>query len=720
MKFTSKLPSARNLTDMTYVKPTRRSHCIILLIAIGFALHPGAASAETIAGWTSRAFSLTSAPKPESAAGIAAPSFLASRSCPFSFSYGGKSSRDLLPGWKREAEGVTTTLAGTKQTLRWTDPDTGLRLTAEVTSFKDSPAVEWILRFENAGARDTPILADVQALDLALGTTPRDHALELHQIAGSSATRNDFVPSKKTILPGSGERFASRGGRSSDGAFPFFTLCFGDENLIAAIGWTGQWSASIDRDSTGPARVRAGMELTHLTLHPGESIRTPRILLLSHRGDRIEAQNLFRRLILAHYAPRIDGQLPRAAIGAQSFNLLYLHRISGYWATEAGQIQAAHVNQKMGADTLWMDAGWFPGFFPNGAGNWLPRPDDFPQGLKPVGDACHRLGLRFLLWYEPERVAVDTVIANEHPEFVLGGKKGGLFNLGDAKARRWMTDLLDRQIEEFGLDCYRQDFNMDPLPFWRANDAPDRQGITEIRHIEGLYAMWDELRSKHPQLYIDNCASGGRRIDLETISRAIVQTRSDTEGVPGRADWEQSQTWGLNLYYPLSSAFTWDLSSYDFRSYAAAGLLGEWDVLSPQFPIETVRTALAEARENQPYFTGDYFPLTPWTMAPDQWMAYQFHRADLDAGIVLAFRHAQSPWARFWAKVPAFRHAQNPRATFRAKLRGLDPRGSYQVTFIGDDYKPVSRIMSGETLADLELRLEKPRSSLLVRYQAQH
>ena len=41
-------------------------------------------------------------------------------------------------------------------------------------------------------------------------------------------------------------------------------------------------------------------------------------------------------------------------------------------------------------------------------------------------------------------------------------------------------------------------------------------------------------------------------------------------------------------------------------------------------------------------------------------------------------------------------------------------------TRIGDDYKATSRIMSGEALADLELRLEKPRSSLLVRYQAQH
>jgi len=42
-------------------------------------------------------------------------------------------------------------------------------------------------------------------------------------------------------------------------------------------------------------------------------------------------------------------------------------------------------------------------------------------------------------------------------------------------------------------------------------DTPDRQGMTEIRYVEGLYEMWDELRAKHPGLLIDNCASGGRR-----------------------------------------------------------------------------------------------------------------------------------------------------------------------------------------------------------------
>ncbi len=97
------------------------------------------------------------------------------------------------------------------------------------------------------------------------------------------------------------------------------------------------------------------------------------------------------------------------------------------------------------------------------------------------------MGLKFIVWFEPERVAPGTQIAREHPEFVFGGEKGGLFKLSDPAARRWLADLLSRRITEFGIDTYRNDFNIDPLGFWRQADAPDRQGFTEIRYVEGPY-----------------------------------------------------------------------------------------------------------------------------------------------------------------------------------------------------------------------------------------
>src|SRR5512136_3398137 len=117
-------------------------------------------------------------------------------------------------------------------------------------------------------------------------------------------------------------------------------------------------------------------------------------------------------------------------------------------------------------------------------------------------------------------------------------------------------------IEEVGIDVYRQDFNMEPLRYWQEADEPERVGMHEIRHVEGLYALWDELRARHPGLAIDNCASGGRRIDLETVSRSYALWRSDFQDIgvlnlPNplgtSAIASQVQTIGLGLYVPFST-----------------------------------------------------------------------------------------------------------------------------------------------------------------------
>jgi alpha-galactosidase len=363
------------------------------------------------------------------------------------------------------------------------------------------------------------------------------------------------------------------------------------------------------------------------------------------------------------------------------------------------------VDHDLGCDTLWFDAGWFEGNFPNGVGNWFPKPKEFPNGLRPVGEACEKLGLKFLVWYEPERVAGDTQLAREHPGFVLPTNKppgtGGLFNLGNPQARRWLADLLIRQITDFHIHTYRNDFNMDPLPFWRQNDPPDRQGITEIRYVEGLYAMWDELRARFPRMYLDDCASGGRRIDLEMVMRSVVQTRSDSACTPGRSEWDQSQAYGLNLYLPLHATIGWEPGAYECRSSAAAGFCAEWDILDPQFPLAKARACIREMTDNRPYWTGDYYPLTPWTMDAYRWMAWQLHRSDLDAGIVLAFRHKDSPYS-----------------TLQVELRGLKPAQAYRVQFIDDQHQVADKTLTGRDLSALELRLPARHSSLLVRYAA--
>lgn len=617
---------------------------------------------------------------------------------PFSFTYDGVSSLELLPAWKRTVE-TKTEASRVLHNIQWADAKTGLRVTAMVTTFARYPAAEWVLHFQNSGSQDTPILEKVQALDAQLRTGYYRKPAVLHQITGDVCGEQSFLPVDTTLEAGKPLAFAPVGGRPSNQTFPFFSVRYGNDGLLTAIGWSGQWAARLERSATGPTRLQAGMEKTHLRLHPGERIRTPRILIMPWNGDRLAAHNRFRRLLLFEYVPKLNGRPLRLPVASQCFDRYSWSRPE--WSTEAGQLRAVQATHNLGCDTHWFDAAWFEGGFPNGVGNWFCKPASFPNGLKPVSEACHRAGLNFLLWFEPERVAPRSHIAREHPEFVFGGTNGGLFKLNEPEARRWLTELLSQCVTEFGLDVYRNDFNIDPLDFWRRADAPDRQGITEIRYVEGHYAMWDELRARHPGLWIDNCASGGRRIDLETLMRSVPLWRSDTGCGPGHADWDQVQALGLGQYVPLFTACAWDPKAYTLRSAATGGAITQFDYLNERFSVSEARAALAEVKENQKFWYGDFYPLTRAAVGNDTLAAWQLHRADLDVGIVLAFRRSECPYP-----------------ILQTGLRGLTPGKRYAVVFSDQNHKLTRRTMTGrELMSDFELRLPQRGASLLIRYQ---
>lgn len=621
---------------------------------------------------------------------------------PFSFIFGDRSSAELLPNWKRDAESKEQDDA-VVHTVRWTDPESQLQVTAVAKAFKQYPAADWVLYFENKGKNDTPLLENIQAIDAVLRTGLMRTPATLHQLNGDACGETTFLPKEDSITGGQNIHRAPTGGRpSSISAFPFFNFQYLDRGLIAAVGWTGQWAATFDRAGNGPTRFTAGMELTHLVLHPGERIRTPRIVVMPWEGDRLLAHNRFRRLVLFHYVPKHEGTPTPMPTSLQTFDR---YNARPGWATEAGQIEAVETAHKLGCNTYWLDAAWFPGNFPNGVGNWFCKPEEFPNGLKPVSDACHKHGMRFVLWFEPERVAKGTAIAKEHPEWVYGGENGGLFKLNDPDARRFLTDLLSQRITEYGIDIYRNDFNMDPLDSWRANDAAEdpsgnRQGMTEIRYVEGLYEMWDELLAKHPGLLIDNCSSGGRRIDIEMCSRSVPFWRSDTNCWAGHPDWNQSQTAHLNMYVPLHLACSWEAMPYEVRSAATSGFLCQFAYKDPAFPFEQAQRLIAEAKTNQPYWYGDFYPLTPAPIAPDAFVAYQFHRPDLNAGLVLAFRRAN---CQYFGLILG--------------LNGILPDAQYRVEFVNDAGETKNEIMPGSRLqSDLTLRIPDKTASLVVRY----
>ena len=143
---------------------------------------------------------------------------------------------------------------------------------------------------------------------------------------------------------------------------------------------------------------------------------------------------------------------------------------------------------------------------------------------------------------------------------------------GNPEACHWMSKYIGDMLEENSIDYYRQDFNMQPDIYWAANDEPGRTGMKEIRHIEGLYYFWDYLLSRFPNLLIDNCASGGRRIDWETIGRSAPLWRSDYYHYDD-PDGYQCHTYGLNFFLPLHGTGSLQTDPYSFRSSVSTALI---------------------------------------------------------------------------------------------------------------------------------------------------
>jgi alpha-galactosidase len=623
---------------------------------------------------------------------------------PFSFAYGGKTSTELLKTWKTEHRRRTEP---TRELRTWesTDPATGLVVRCEAVEYRDFPTVEWTLHFKNTGTNDTPILENIQALEVDLDRGSQGEFV-LHHNVGSPADGNDYRPLETPLLPKSTKRLGGKGGRPTNADWSYFNLEWSGTGLIVAVGWPGQWSAEFTRDDARGLHLRAGQELTHFKLLPGEELRSPLIVLQFWQGDWIRSQNVWRRWMMAHSMPKPGGRLPAPQLLASS-SRQFDEMIK---ANEQNQIEFIdrYLAEGLKLDYWWMDAGWYQhhgGGWPR-VGTWEVDTNRFPRGLRAVSDHAHAKGVKILVWFEPERVTADTWLTQNHPEWVLGGAKGGLLNLGNDEARQWLTEHVDQLLSEQGIDLYRQDFNMDPLELWRKNDAPDRQGITEIKHVTGYLAYWDELRRRHPNLLIDSCASGGRRNDLETMRRAVPLWRSD---YAYEATGHQCMTYGLSLWLPFQGTGTvatrnapyygsgpTPVEAYAFWSNTGPSLGCGFDMRVKELDYATLRRLVAQWRQISPDYCGDFYPLMPWSRDDRQWIAWQFDRPEGGEGMVQVFRRDQS----FYESA-------------RFKLRGLDPAARYIVVELGDPKS--KREVGGRELLEHGLGVEiRDRPSVAV------
>jgi alpha-galactosidase len=626
---------------------------------------------------------------------------------PFSFVYGGKPSSEFLKNWKTERSSRDLDAERTEHTQLYDDAKSGLEIRMVAIEYHDFPAVEWTLHFKNTGKEDTPILDNIQALDTRLERNG-DGEFVLHHNKGAPATANDYEPYETPLEKNTTYDLSGKGGRPSNKDLPYFNLAWPHEGAIIVVGWPGQWSGHLIRDANNGVDVRMGQELTHFKLLPGEEVRTPRIVMMFWKGEWRRSQNLWRRWMMAYNMPRPGGKLPPPQMAGNT-SREYIEMTEATDRDENMFIDR-YVAENLNPDYFWMDAGWYPN---NGSwvntGTWEADRKRFPNGLRAVSDHAHAKGVKIILWFEPERVTPESWLYEHHPEWLLQvpsdpgdqlyDKRWRLFNFGNPQALEWMTNHIDKLITDEGIDLYRQDFNMDPLNFWRANDAPDRQGITEIRYVTGYLAYWDELRRRHPNMLLDSCASGGRRNDIDTLRRAVPLTRSDYLLEPGEPISQQMQTLGMAQWIPYFGTGTSGIDPYVFRSQMTPGIITSWDLRRKDIDTGAMRSLVHEWREVAPNYYGDFYPLTPYSLANDLWAAMQWDRPETGVGFVEIFRRSHSPYE-----------------TARIRLQGLDPAAEY--TLVNLD-QAGTRAILGKELMDqgIEVQFQHAPDSVLLTYK---
>jgi len=432
-------------------------------------------------------------------------------------------------------------------------------------------------------------------------------------------------------------------GRSSGEWIPWFGLNRPQDGLFAGLVWSGRWDVRTGRQD-GQFHLSLGISDFRHLLAPGASVELPGVVLSGYRGDLDTGANQWRRWMTDFWTPAVPENWPWVQ---------YNHWYAYYGDIDQERLykEAEHADAA-GCEVFVIDDGWFTGrrkeSYHAGWGDWTEDRAKFPDGLKAFGDRVRSLGMKFGLWVEPERAAIDSPVLQAHPDFVATrdgvplsrpeADKGSVhLCLGNPAVQEWMTAEITRVVQEYGIDWLKWDYNIGYGLGCNVPDHGHQAGDGHHAHTLGLYRVLASLRKHCPDLVIENCASGGHRVDLGTLRHTHTNWVSD---YTNRAASCRQHTQGAGLFMPLAHLNTWSLQHRgltEFRSrfggaFGISWFLEEW---SPQ-DRETLRQAIAEYKQLRPLLSGNRFLLTgPWHQ---DWDIWQFVGKDGKASAILAFR----------------------------------------------------------------------------------
>jgi alpha-galactosidase len=438
---------------------------------------------------------------------------------------------------------------------------------------------------------------------------------------------------------------AAEDGRSSGEYVPWLALTTPNGGLLAGLVWSGRWAMTAEHDGDWTTISLGIADVSH-TLSPGEAMPLPGLVLGGYTGTLDDGANRWRAWVTEHWMPPVPENWPWVQ---------YNH-----WYAYFGDIDESRLYEEAvhaaaaGCEVFVIDDGWFMGRRPDsyheGWGNWREDPSKFPAGLHAFGDRIRSLGMTFGLWVEPERADSDGELVRDHPAFVatrdgvpiarLSDGTGGVhLCLGNPDVQDWMAADMIRVVHDYGVDWLKWDYNMGYGLGCNHPDHGHQAGDGHYAHTLGLYRVLEQLHAACPDLVIENCASGGHRVDMGTLRHTHTNWVSD---YTYRAASCRQHVQGAGLMLPLNHLNTWvlhDRNTTEFRSrmggaFGVSSFMRQWS----DAERDALGKAIAEYRRLRPLLNGSRYLLSG--PLHQDWDVWQFVDQSQDVFVILAFHDA--------------------------------------------------------------------------------
>ena len=448
---------------------------------------------------------------------------------PYDFKLGNKSLNKTLDEWdfsvSEESKTGEVYRGGKTSYITLTHKSKGIVVTVEATIYEDNATCEWTVFIKNNAETNSETISNFYAINETFKTGDS----KVYYSKGSRDEPYDFSL-MESDLSAFGISFDSFEGRATDKYLPYFNISGQSEGVVLGVGWSGFWKVTLN-ETSGSTSVKAGQENFKAYLLPDEEVRSPLVSISFYENSNpLKGFNIFRSWIMdCVYPENIPDTLTMMEVAGP------LSVSTSSQIIDTMNTFDASVFEKI--DYFWMDAGWYD--YEHGwhdaVGNWVVDTDRYPNGIKELSDYGKERDCGLVLWYEPERVREGTQL------YDVGIDKDGwlvsikdndnyMYNLANEEALDYLCQLVTASLKENGVTLYRQDFNFPPEKFWKEADKTlydGRTGICENHYITNEYRFLDYLTENIEGLIIDNCAAGGRRLDLEMARRSVPVWRSD-------------------------------------------------------------------------------------------------------------------------------------------------------------------------------------------------